>query len=302
TQRTAEGEQLLRVRQPSLLLLQRIILPQDRRHPLDLVDLEAQEVRALRRLCTHPAELLDPPAQVADFTMDPRNALQSHRVRRVGIENRALLVASQQSLVLVLAMEAHQRGTHPPQRPRRDGGAIDPRPVPPLQRHFPLQDEQPLVRLHSHLVEPVHEGRIRADLEQPLDTRSLRPGPHRIGGGALPQKQRQRPDDDRFARARLPGENVEPRAEAYRQFVDQREVANAKFREQCRVFWIPGEERRIVNRLDLGRIAADIQVRITLASPRSKKNPTMSVKAVTNTDEATAGSTPSRSSMIGTNA
>ena len=56
-------------------------------------------------------------------------------------------------------------------------------------------------------------------------------GAHGLGGGAFAQQQPHGVDNDRLARPRLAGEDVQPWAERQMKLIDDRKIANAQFGE-----------------------------------------------------------------------
>jgi len=212
-------------------LLQRVFLAGREGGRLDLVRLEAEVVGALEGVAAAALELGHLPAQVGGGGVRGADVGHQRGVAGVRVEDGALLVAAQQRLVLVLAVQIHQQPPQLAQQGGGGGGAVHPGAAAPLGGHLALEHEHavidldsPLVQQPGHLVAPVH-------LEHALDGRALLARAHHVARRALAQQQRQRADDDRLPRPRLAGQDVQSRAELDGESIDQREVPDAQLGE-----------------------------------------------------------------------
>ena len=92
--------------------------------------------------------------------------------------------------------------------------------------------EQLAVRAHRLLLEPLFQfPRRAAQIESAGDFRALGAVAHDLRAGAAAGEQLQRIDQDRFARAGLPGEDREPRAQLQFHRIDDGEVTDLQVRE-----------------------------------------------------------------------
>src|SRR5690606_31742541 len=101
-QSPGQAGQILGVLEPVRLLLERLLLALLQLRPLDLLGLEAEEIGALLDLATPAVEVLER-AACADEPVVCRPRLRSQRFGpREGVQDRTLLIGSEQRLVLVL--------------------------------------------------------------------------------------------------------------------------------------------------------------------------------------------------------
>ena len=88
-------------------------------------------------------------------------------------------------------------------------------------------DELP-VHAESRLRQFGHELWARGDIEERLDLRFFGAGPDDLRGDALPKNQRERIDEDRFARAGFAREDIEARLKSELELLDENKLADAK--------------------------------------------------------------------------
>src|SRR5690606_4702968 len=142
-----QAGQILGVLEPVRLLLERLLLALLQLRPLDLLGLEAEEIGALLDLATPAVEVLER-AACADEPVVCRPRLRSQRFGpREGVQDRTLLIGSEQRLVLVLAVQVDEPAPDLAKDRRRRRGPVDPRAVPPLGGDFAAQDDEPVLRL-----------------------------------------------------------------------------------------------------------------------------------------------------------
>ena len=141
------------------------------------------------------------------------------------IEQQELTRRLHEPLMLVLAVELHQRVPQPLQEPHRGGSVIDEHAVPAGPCHLPLDHELAAQqRMAGCLEDPCHRA-ARPRLEESFHHRRLRAGSDEVGLRTCADDQQEGIDDDGLARARLAGEDVEARAEGHRHLLDDGKVA-----------------------------------------------------------------------------
>ena len=195
--------ELGRVIEPSRLLVQRAVLLGSEPRVRDLVALEAEEVGARLQLAPPCLGLIEPPEHPDALGLRLRHLAREFARTGERIQNAALLLALEQRLMLVLAVQVHQHGAQLAEECRRCGRAVHPGPVAPFCGNLPFQDDDPVLWLHAQLVEPGDQIGAAQHVERSLDHRPLRARAHDLRGGALAEQQRQGADQNRLPRPGL---------------------------------------------------------------------------------------------------
>ena len=131
-----------------------------------------------------------------------------------GIEDSALRFAVEQGLRVVLTMQVHELPPYLGQHGGRNRGAVDPGASASIRGDLTLENERVVLDLDSVLVGQRGDPFELRDIEYAFDCRLVRTGSNQIGARALAEQQPECSNDDRFSRARLSGEDVEPLARA----------------------------------------------------------------------------------------
>ena len=187
------------------------ILADARLCAVDLLDLVAQELDAPRELMGIGEQLgrrgdrgTPRPVQLADLG-------NGGRVGAVSVEQRELPRRLEQSLLVVLPVDLAEVDAQPGQPSDRHRPVVHARHRPPVGPDLSSDDHASLAGSHD-LDHRVVLGQLRR-VEDGLDPCGIGPGADLVGCGTCSQRQRDRVDDERFARAGLAGEHGEAVAE-----------------------------------------------------------------------------------------
>ena len=187
------AREFARVFEPASFLLERAVLARLQLGAADLVQLEPEEVGTRLQLSPPGLGLLQRAQQTASLGEPVR-----HFGRPVGtlcerIQYAALLLGVEQGLVVVLAVEVHQRRAQLAHE--RSGGRrpVNPGAIAPLGSYLALEDEEALFGLHPEVGQARFQHGVPAHVENPLDDRALCARPHDFASRALTQQQRERP-------------------------------------------------------------------------------------------------------------
>ena len=146
----------------------------------------------------------------------------------VGIQERALRVAAEQQLVLVLPMDVRQAI---PQLAKLRGGrgpAVDEAARAPTRIDRPAQQACAIALVEVARREPVAHGGERSQVEVRADLRALRAGAHDTRIGTAAQRERKGIDKDRLSRPRLPRQRREAGRKLEVEPIDDDVIANRK--------------------------------------------------------------------------
>ena len=195
---------------------------------VELADLEAQQVLALRPVALGGARPLHLGARLAELREQAADLLA--QVLGVGepIEQLELARRLEQALVLVLAVDLDQVVAEPLEQPDRHRRVVGEGPVAPRAAELPAEDELAVVETEPRLVEQRRDRAAGLDVEDRLDGRRLGVGANDVALGARPPDQQDRVDQHGLAGARLAGEHVEPRGERHHDGLEDGEVADAQ--------------------------------------------------------------------------
>ena len=201
--------ELLAVLVPPGLRFEIRILPRRQIGFVDLVQLEAQEVRA--SLDVAPTLFAD--LQRVPELLHPLVSLTDRGgeggAPAIGVEDGSLVPRAQERLMLVLPVEIDQCRAEVADDARGRGRTVDPRPIPTRGGDLPAQDQEVVLEPKAVLVgEYAYRGHV-ADVEDRLHRGSVGPGPHHVRRRPLPQEERQCAHDDRLACPGLAREGIE---------------------------------------------------------------------------------------------
>lgn len=149
--------------------------------------------------------------------------------------------------MLPLAVDIDERVGDLTQYRQADGPAIDPANVPAVGPHLTRQKD----KIAAFFIQPLgfqervnHLAQRRVEIKGGFDVGALASGPN--CGAVRPPTQHQHHGikDDRFARAGLAGEDVEARAKAQLQLIDDGKIADGKLVQHVFNFSIEEGERR----------------------------------------------------------
>ena len=143
------------------------------------------------------------------------------------VEQVPLPVLVEQPLLVVLAVDLHQRARHQVQAPGRHGLVVEPGERPSPGAHLADRDQ-----------------RLRDAVEQRLDPRALRPVPDERRVRARPEREPERVDQQALARAGLAGEDVQAVGQLEPQAVDEREVGDRELEQPARPDAVIGHDGR----------------------------------------------------------
>src|SRR4029077_1336219 len=149
---------------------------------------------------------------------DPRRVRRGDSCSRlerapIAIEELGLRVAVEECVVLMLAVDAHEPLAKLAQLARRGGAAV-------------YLGRARFFRSSTELALQLYR------VEDRLNERALRSVPHLVDAAPRAKGEAEGVDDQRFAAARLAGEQVETRPETNRRFRDQGEVADSQLSQQ----------------------------------------------------------------------
>src|SRR5690606_6068265 len=145
------------MREAGGLGLELLVLARLEARTLDLLELEAQEIRAALELSPAARALLDLAPHGLQRPMQLRHPRRLLLRACERVEGRALLPAARQGMVLVLAVQVHEGRAELPDDPGGRGRAVHPSTVPSLGRHLAAEHEQPVLGAVSELVEAAVE-------------------------------------------------------------------------------------------------------------------------------------------------
>ncbi len=148
----------------------------------------------------------------------------------MSVKERALCWPTQQREEFLLTMDIDQYLAELAQGLQRHRTSIDERSRAPVVRQYAPQNAL-AVALDGLGFEPVSQPRLGAQVEGGRDLSALRPGANCIAARAPAGGQREGVDDDGLARAGLPGQRGEARAELELDLIDDREIADPQVRE-----------------------------------------------------------------------
>ncbi len=137
------------------------------------------------------------------------------RMPAVRVEQVPLVRGIEQPLLVVLAVDLHERPGHVGQPRGGDGGVVHPRGAAARRRHLAHADQ-----------------RFGVAIEQRLHPRERRAGPDQARVGTGTQHEHQRVDQQRLAGPRLPGDHGEARVGLQPDPLDQREVADVQLEQR----------------------------------------------------------------------
>ncbi len=221
-------DQLLRVPEPAVFRLVFIPLPSVEPERFDFADLVRHELafpgRCRLGAFTRRALLGETAPSGERFGGIARKRLAS----RVRIEERALVVAPQEQLMIVLAMDVDE--AFPQLAQLRDGRrpAIDERARAPSQVHRPPQQACAIALVQVLRGEPFAHRGNGGDVEIGAHLGAGRAGAYNARIGAAAEGQRKRIDENRLAGARLAGERAEARRQLEIEPIDDDVVANGQ--------------------------------------------------------------------------
>ena len=135
----------------------------------------------------------------------------------MAIEHRDVRLGIQQALRLVLPVDGGEPRRQIAQHAHGHEGAVDRRLS--LAGDMDLAPQHQLFTLHRQAV-LLARPRGGGTLEDRLDDRAVFAGPDQLGGSPRPEQQPQRVDEDRFAGARLAGQEAQAGAELQLQLGD----------------------------------------------------------------------------------
>ena len=203
---------------------------------VELGELEAQEVFALRAVALRRARALDLGVGRSVFGDERSDALA--QVLGVGeaVEQLELTGRLQEPLVLVLAVDLDELVAEALEEPDGDGRVVDEGAVASASGELPPHDELAVLEREPSLVERGRDGPPRLDLEDGLDRGGLGLRADHVGLGAGAPEQEDRVDQHRLAGARLAGQHVEAGPERHGHALDHGEVPDpqlAQHRDRC---------------------------------------------------------------------
>ena len=183
------GPQLHRVRQPSRLVIQPLLLAHDRPDLLDLAHQVPEVIRPLRGFVAPAGQVGDRRTDRLEFGVRGADSLRHLGCAGQGVEHVTLGVLVQQRLGFVLAVEVHQQAAHRRQRRRGHGDVVDPGATLPRRRHLATQHQQAILRLDAAFVEDRLQHPVSRGVEHAFHHGPVRPAPHDVRAAAFPQQQ-----------------------------------------------------------------------------------------------------------------
>jgi NCS1 family nucleobase:cation symporter-1 len=223
-------EQSCGIPRPVMFRLDRFLLARLQPRRLDLGHLMPQQVQfpgprpfvgvERRQVCLQAAPAVERRRESSTGGFEPGE----------GVEEVELAGGLEKGLVVVRPVDVDQPVAEGREGLERRGRAVDELPVAARRGQGALQHELPVLdRLESGFLEPRRDrGAHAADIEHALDRAGIGAGPDQSAIGALAEEEVEGPDEDRFPRARLAGDRVEPRTKLDRQVGDEREVLDAQ--------------------------------------------------------------------------
>lgn len=229
--------QRLDVPQPLAGRGQVVALALDRGDLVDLAQLEPQQVELPLADARRLAQLLEPPARVALGRVRGSVRLASVEVAAAqrlaeAVEQPQLGRWREQPPGLVLAVEGEQRGPDLAQVGRRGGATGQERPRASFGRDAP--GEHQLLGVGGQPVGDLRRERgeaVGVEREDPLDPGLARTGAHDPALGLGAEQQVERAGEHRFARAGLPGHDVQSGDEVQFGPLDQEQVLDAQLEQ-----------------------------------------------------------------------
>jgi hypothetical protein len=199
---------------------------------VDLAGLEAEVVDPLAARPVVPRQVLQPLGQTAVGVVRLGHAGEEGLGLRAAapVEHGALEVRLDQAQLVPLAVDAEEIGGEVREQAQRRGLVVHEDAVPAAPGDLPADEHLPALGFEPRLVEHLPPA-IPLRLEHAGDGESLRPGPHHLRARPRPGEERQRVDDDRLARARLTGQDVQPLSEFDRRFGQHGQVADVDLSE-----------------------------------------------------------------------
>ena len=229
-------EELLRVFEAPTLFRERLLLSGLYVRLLELTHLEAEEVDPADKLAAVLLKFLQ-------LGLEPGKAVERLPYGgsvllgfAEGVQDAALRVLPEERLVFVLPVQIHERSSEISHGTGRGRGLVDPSTVPARRRHLSSENQQAVLGLDPQVVHLSTELWVVRNIEDRLDHRALRAGPHRVTGCTFPQQKRERSDDNRFPRPGLPGKSAQPGSQFKGQIMDDRVVLNAEFDEHASMY------------------------------------------------------------------
>jgi hypothetical protein len=150
-----------------------------------------------------------------------------------GVEQRAMPARVEQAAVVVLAVDLDEVGGERAQGLGSDPAVVDEGACPAVGGDGAPQD-QPLARVEARLGEHRLRRVAPRELEVGHHLAPLGAGAHEPCPAPPAEREGERVEQDRLARARLAGEHVEPGLEGHVHRLDQGEVADAQAAEHRR--------------------------------------------------------------------
>ncbi len=156
-----------------------------------------------------------------------------HQLGMAGVlvQHPQLLVAAQKRVVRMLAVNIDQQLAEKLQRADGDGDAIDEGARATIRAHDPAQYALTFRVFNLQRLQCLFQRGGSPGLEHRADLGPLAPGAHRLAAAAAARHQRQRVDQNGFARARLAGERGGSGAELQIDVVDDSEISNGKLNQ-----------------------------------------------------------------------
>ncbi len=149
-----------------------------------------------------------------------------------GVKQKAVIIGPQKRLVLVLPVQVHQQ---PPQLFQKGDGcspAVYPADAAPAAGHFPGNYERLIGRDARLFQERCHLRSSGGGADKyALNKGALFALADLPRVGALAQEQVDGPDDDRFARSRLPAENIEALSKFQGEIFDEGKLRHPDLRK-----------------------------------------------------------------------
>src|SRR2546425_10144427 len=200
---------------------------------VQLGNLKAQEVLALRPIALGGAHLLDPFAGGPVLREELGHLLAQPLGAGEPVEQLKLARRLEEPLVLVLTGRLHQVIAQPLETPHRPRGIVDEGAVPAGARQLTPDDELIVLDREPRLLEPGRHRAIAHHVEDRFDGRRLGVGPDDVGLRPLPPDQEDGVDEDRLAGAGLARENVQAGRERDGDGLDDGEVPDAELAQHA---------------------------------------------------------------------
>src|SRR5882724_3912162 len=225
------GRQPLGVLEPSALAPQLLLLTRPETCPVELGELEAEEILTLSPLALGGPRALELGPRHAVLREQLAHAVAQLVGVRETVQQVELAGRLEQPLVLVLAVDFDQLVTEALQQADGHGRVVDKGAVAPGASELPAYDELALVRGEPRVLEHRRRRAARRHLEHGLHGRRLGVGADHVGLRAGAADQEDRVDEHGLPGARLAGQHVEPGPERRGHGLDHGEVADTDLTE-----------------------------------------------------------------------